>query len=152
MEPTGKIRMGLTMSAFAALLIICGACATATGGGAEDGSDAITIRFENLTNRMVAVERIVAAGATQPVTVRVAMVRGETEQTLTIPWHPSRMAHQLLWFDGLSGSTYRVEECLGEGPTACSQTTGLHLPRGAEVSVVVDSRLEVTMYYRVPSG
>lgn len=142
-----KIRMGLALVGFAALAVAYGACATGGGGG---GNEPITVQVDNQTNLVVTVERIVAAGAGQPVTVRVAQVRGGTQQTLTIPWHPSRLAHQLLWFDGLNSSTYRVEECASEG--ACAETTALHLPPGAEVSLLIDTRLEVTMYYQVPSG
>lgn len=61
------------------------------------------------------------------------------------------MAHQLLWFDGLNSPNYRVEECTGQGTTDCAETRVLHLPPGAEVSLVIDTRLEVTMYYQVPS-
>lgn len=142
-----KIRMGLALAGFAALAVVYSACATGGGGG---GNEPITVQVDNQTNLVVTVERVVAAGAGQPVTVRVAQVRGESQDTLTIPWHPSRLAHQLLWFDGLNSSTYRVEECASEG--ACAETTALHLPPGAEVSLLIDTRLEVTMYYRAPSG
>ena len=152
MESQGKIRTGLTAIALAALPFAHGACASSPGGEGG-GNEPITIQVDNMTNRVVTVERVVASGAaTQPVTVRVGLVRGETQQTLTIPWHPSRMAHQLLWFDGLNSPNYRVEECTGQGTTDCAETRVLHLPPGAEVSLVIDTRLEVTMYYQLPSG
>ncbi len=151
MESPRKIRMGPMVFALPALVLALGACASGAGGGGQEGGDeAITVHVNNQTNRVVTMERVVASGATQPVTVRVGLVRGSTEQSVTIPWHPSRLAHQLLWFDGLNSSSYRVEECRGEGPNACAETTALHLPRGAEVSLVIDTRLEVTMYYQLP--
>ena len=151
MESPRKIRMGLMVFALPALVLALGACASAAGGGGQEGgNESITVRVDNRSNRVVTVERVVATGATQPVTVRVGLVRGGTEQTMTIPWNPSRLAHQLLWFDGLNSSTYRVEECRGQGTNACAETTALHLPRGAEVSLLIDTRLEVTMYYQVP--
>ncbi len=137
--------MGLTLFGFAALAVANSACATG-GGGTGGGDEPITLQVDNRTNRVVTVERIVASG----VTVRVGVVRGGSQQTLTVPWHPSRLAHQLLWFDGLNSSSYRVEECAAEG--ACAETTALHLPPGAEVSLLIDRRLEVTMYYQAPSG
>lgn len=148
MESPRKIRMGLTMVGCAALAVAYGACAT--GGEGGGGNEPITVQVDNQTNRVVTVERVVATGGPQPVTVRVGLVRGGSQETLTIPWHPSRLAHQLLWFDGLNSSTYRVEECVGED--ACAETTALHLPPGAEVSLLIDTRLEVTMYYQAPSG
>lgn len=155
MESPGKIRMGLAVLVLATLLVGTGACASAPGGGGGGADDAITVHVDNQTNRVVAVERVVASGAGQPVTVRVGMVRGGSQQTLTIPWHPSRLAHELLWFDGLNddnNQSYRVEECQGEGRNVCAETEALHLPRGAEVSLLIVTRFEVTMYYQSPGS
>ena len=155
MESPAKIQTGLTLFALAALVFTAGACASAPGGGGEGGDDAITVHVDNQTNRVVTVERVVASGAGQPVTVRDGLVRGGSQQTLTIPWHPSRLAHELLWFDGLNDDddqSYRVEECQGEGRNVCAETEALHLPRGAEVSLLIDTRFEVTMYYQSPGS
>lgn len=142
--------MGLAVLALAAHVFAHGACASSPEGGGEAGNAPITVHVDNMASRVLTVERVVATGAVRPVTVRVGLVRGETGRTVTIPWHPSRLAHQLLWLDGMNSSTYRAEECRGEGPNACTETTTLHLPPGAEVTLVIDRRLEATLYYQVP--
>ena len=150
MESPKKVRMGLPVFALAVHVFASGACASGPEGGGEAGNQPVIVIVDNMASRVLTVERIVATGAVRPVTVRVGVVRGESQQTLTIPWHPSRMAHQILWLDGMNSATYRVEECRGEGPNACTETSALHLPPGAEVTLVIDRRLEATMYYQVP--
>lgn len=152
MESSTTIRMGLKVFTVAALVVVYGACASGGGGGSGGGNEPITVHVDNMTNIVVNVERIVATGGPNPVTVRVGQVRGGTQQTLTIPWNAARLAHQLLWLEGLDESTYRVEECRGEDTDTCAATTALHLPRGAEVQLVIDARLQATMYYQVPPG
>jgi len=180
MEPQspGKIRKGFRAFGHAGLLVALCGCASAPAGERDAGQEPITVHVDNLTSRVITVERIVAVSGSprggsfqtltsqgeRPVTRRVGLVNGKSRRTLTVPWHSSRLAHQMLWLEGAErvatgqetagpgqhNLSYRVEECRGEGPNACAETTALHLPRGAEVSLVIDTRLEVTMYYQLP--
>lgn len=174
-----KITRGLTMVARGALaLAICG-CATAPAQGPEGGRDPISLHVDNMTSRVVTVDMVVGVsgspGSTafgnvrrqseRPVTRRIGLVNGESRRTLTVPWQPARLAHQLLWIEGVSrvasdtetlgpgqhGLSYLVEECHGEGMNACSVTRALHLPPGAEVTLVIDNRLDARLYYQTPT-
>lgn len=170
--------MVLMVLALAVFVGAHGACATAPAGEQEDGREPITVHIDNLTSRVVTVDRIMstmgARGSTsfgnvmsqseRPVTQRVGLVQGQSKRTLTVPWHPSRLAHQILWLEGVAriatntetlgpgrhGSSYQVEECRGEGLRACVATSSLHLPPGAEVTLVIDQRHEARMFYNRP--
>ncbi|MDE2652301.1 MAG: hypothetical protein F4087_05745 [Gemmatimonadetes bacterium] len=174
-----KIRMGLTGFAAAVMVIANNACATTPEGALEAGQEPITVRVENLTSRVITVDRIVAVSGSykggsfqtltsrgeRPVTRRVGLVNGKSSRTLTVPWISSRLAHQMLWLEGAeriaTGTetlspgqnhlSYHVEECRGEGLRACVATSALHLPPGAEVTLVVDRRHVATLYYDVPA-
>ncbi len=178
-ESPRKIRSGLKGIARAVPVVALCACATAPAGEPESGREPITIHVDNKTSRVVTVERIVAMqgsrGSTafgearrqgqRPITQRVGLVNGESRRTLTVPWHPSRLAHELLWLEGVvrvatdsetlgpgqNRMTYLVEECRGARMNACVDTHALHLPPGAEVELVIDTRHEARMYYEVPA-
>lgn len=171
--------MVLMVLALAVFVGAHGACATAPAGEQEDGREPITVHIDNLTSRVVTVDRIVAIvgspGSTsfgnvarqneRPVTRRVGLVQGQSKRTMTVPWDPSRLAHQILWLEGVAriatntetlgpgqhSSSYQVEECRGEGLRACVATSSLHLPPGSEVTLVIDRRHEARMYYNRPS-
>ncbi|MXX35124.1 MAG: hypothetical protein F4107_00665 [Gemmatimonadetes bacterium] len=131
------------------------ACATASEAGPE--AEPITIRVDNMTSRVITVERYIGSTIAR----RVGLVNGQSQRVLTIPWHPSRLAHQLLRLEGVArvatgaetGAApalgYGVEECY-EG--VCALTGALHLPPGAEVSLVIDTRGVARMYYNRPAG
>lgn len=174
-----KITRGLTMAARGTLVVaICG-CATAPAQGPEGGRDPISLHVDNMTSRVVTVDMVVGVAGSpgsssfgnvrrqseRPVTRRIGLVNGESRRTLTVPWQPSRLAHQLLWIEGVSrvasdtetlgpgqhSLSYLVEECYGERMNACSVTRALHLPPGAEVTLVIDQRLDARLYYRTPA-
>ena len=184
MNTPAKIRMGLTGRmrltgfAVAVILVANSACATTSEPRAEGGREPILVHVDNLTSRVITVDRVVAISGSRgaaafgesrsqgerPVTRRVGLVNGKSKRTLAIPWQSTRLAHQLLWLEGAervaTGSetlgpgqhslSYRVEECRGEGLRACVETSALHLPPGAEVTLVVDQRHVATLYYDVP--
>ena len=168
------------MFALGALVAALGACATAPAEGPESGRAPISIHVDNMTSRVVTVDLVVGVtgspGSTafgnvrrqaeRPVTRRVGLVNGQSRRTLTVPWQPARLAHQLLWLEGVArvasdtetlgpgqhSLNYLVEECHGEAMNACSVTHALHLPPGAEVQLVIDTRHEARLYYEVPSN
>lgn len=178
-KSTRRTRTRLADSARAVVLVMCCACASAPERDPDTGREPIAVHVENTTSRVVTVDRIVALsgspgaaafGSTfrqgeRPVTRRVGLVNGESKRTFYVPWHPSRMAHELLWLEGVvriatdsetlgpgqHRMTYLVERCRGEGPNACVATTALHLPPGAEVTLVIDYRHEARMYYELPA-
>ena len=178
LKSTRRMRTGLAGCASAAVVVVCSACASAPAGEPDTGREPITVHVENTTSRVVTVDRIVAlsgspgaaafgstfAQGERPVTRRVGLVNGESKRTFEIPWHPSRLAHELLWLEGVSriatdsetlgpgqhSSTYQVERCRGTGLNACVATYALYLPPGSEVTLVIDFRHEARMYYDVP--
>lgn len=139
------------------MLLALAACVT-TGEAGPDNAP-ITISVDNRTSRVVTVERYVGGTITQ----RVGLVNGGSRRVLTIPWHPTRLAHELLRMEGVARVAtgaetragpalgYAVEECR-DG--VCAVTWALHLPPGAEVSLLIDSRGVARMYYdhRDPPG
>ena len=177
-QSPGRIGMWITAFAQAMLVIASGACASAPAGEGDAGQDPITIHVENLTSRVITVDRIVAVSGSyrgasfqtltsrgeRPVTRRVGLVSGKSQRTLTVPWLSSRLAHQMLWLEGAERVAtgretlspgqnhlgYRVEECRGAGLRACVETSALHLPPGARVTLVIDQRHVATMYYDIP--
>ena len=179
LESPGKIRMGLRVFPRAVLVLACCACASTPAGEPEAGREPIIIHVDNQTSRVVTVDRIVAMGGgvgstsfggvasrrERPVTRRIGVVNGQSKRTLAVPWHPSRLAHEILWIEGVERvatdtetlgpgqhhKTYRVEQCRGTGLNACVQTAALHLPPGAEVTLVIDRRHEAWMYYDLPT-
>ena len=178
MQSPGKIGAGRTRVLRALLVLVLCACATSPAGGPDSGEEPIRIHVDNMTSRVVTVEHIVAAigarGSTafgnvqrrseRPVTRRIGVVNGQSKRTLTVPWHPARLAHEILWLEGVErvtsgtetlgpgqrGLGYVVEECRGEGLRACVETFALHLPPGSEVSLVIDRRHDARMYYQLP--
>ncbi len=179
LESPGKYRMGLRVFARAVLVVVCCACATTPDGEPDAGREPIIIHVDNQTSRVVTVDRIVAMGGgvgstsfgnvsssrERPVTLRVGVVNGQSRRTLAVPWHPSRLAHEILWIEGVDRiasdtetlgpgqhhATYQVEECRGAGLNACVETRALHLPPGAEVTLVIDTRHVAWLYYDVPA-
>lgn len=175
----GKNRVGLMALVQAFCVFAFAACATTSEGGPDADHEPITVHVDNLTSRVITVDRIVAISGSpgsasfgetrsqgeRPVTRRIGLVNGKSKRTLTVPWQSSRLAHQMLWLEGAervaSGSetlgpgqhnlSYRVEECRGEGLRACVQTSSLHLPPGARVTLVIDTRHVATLYYDVPT-
>ena len=173
-----RIGKGLAMVARGALAVTLCGCATAPVEGPEGGREPISVHVDNMTSRVVTVDLVVgiagSPGSTsfgnvsrqseRPVTRRVGLVNGQSRRTLTVPWQPSRLAHQLLWLDGVARVAtdtetlgpgqhrlgYLVEECLGEHMNACSVTYALHLPPGSEVTLVIDKRHEARLYYQTP--
>lgn len=181
MEPQspGKIRKGFRAFAHAGLLVALCGCASAPAGERDADREPITIHVDNMTSRVITVDRIVAVSGSprggsfqtlssrgeRPVTRRIGLVNGKSKRTLTVPWHSSRLAHQMLWLEGAErvatgqetagpgqhNLSYRVEECRGEGLRACVETSALHLPPGARVTLVVDQRHVATLYYDIPT-
>lgn len=179
MELPSNIRMGPFAFALAAFAAVSSACATGSAGRSAPGREPITVRVENQSSRVVTVDRILAtvgsAGSTsfgnelrqndRPVTRRIGLVNGKSERTLTVPWHPSQLAQEILWLEGVvriasdtetfgpgrHHSTYQVEECRSQGANSCVVTSSLHLPPGADVTLVIDWRHEARMYYRTPA-
>lgn len=125
-------------SATLAMTVVLAACATS--GEARPAAEPITLTVDNMSNVVVTVERYVGGTVTQ----RVGLVPGASERVMTIPWHSTRLAHQLLRLDAGGTLTYDVEECRND---VCAVTQALHLPPGAEVSLVIDRRRDVRMYY-----
>lgn len=181
MESLRQIRIGLVAFGLVALVAGNGACASAPEGVPEPGREPITVHVDNMTSRVITVDRIVATqgspGSTpfgevqrqneRPITRRVGLVQGGSKRTMTVAWHPSQRAHEILWLEGVARiatgretlgpgqhhSSYVVEQCLGEGPNACSVTSSLHLPPGAEVTLVIDKNHVARMYYQLrPEG
>lgn len=179
LQSPGKIRKGFrTFVRTGFVLALCG-CASAPSGEREAGREPITVHIDNLTSRVITVDRIVAVSGSRgsaafgearsqgerPVTRRVGLVNGKSRRTLTVPWHSSRLAHEMLWLEGAERVatdyetlgpgqhhlSYRVEECRGQGLRACVETSALHLPPGARVTLVVDQRHIATLYYDVPT-
>ena len=141
---------GLAISVMVAALAAC-----ATTSESEADAEPITVNVDNMTSRVITVERYVGSAIAR----RVGLVNGGEKRVLTIPWHPSRLAHQLLRLEGAArvgtGSAtraapalgYAVEECRNG---VCAVTAALHLPPGAEVSLVIDTRGVARMYYDRP--
>ena len=179
LQSPGKIRKGFMALGHAGLLVALCGCASAPAGERGAGREPITVHVDNLTSRVITVDRIVAVSGSpgsaifgetrsqgeRPVTRRVGLVNGKSRRTLTVPWHSSRLAHPSLGREGVGrvgadsetlgpsqhNLNYRVEECRGQGLRACVETTALHLPPGARVTLVVDQRHVATLYYDVPT-
>lgn len=164
----------------AVLVAAISACATAPAGEQEEtGHEPITVEVDNMSSRLITVELIVGMGGgvgtipfgevrtqrARPVTRRIGVVNGGSKRTLSVPWHRARLAHQILWIEGAERiasdsetlgpgqhhTSYHVETCRGERKNSCVVTYGLHLPPGAEVQLVIDSRHVATMYYEHPT-
>ncbi|MYA12994.1 MAG: hypothetical protein F4087_02800 [Gemmatimonadetes bacterium] len=67
------------------------ACATASEAGPE--AEPITIRVDNMTSRVITVERYIGSTIAR----RVGLVNGQSQRVLTIPWHPSRPISSFGW-------------------------------------------------------